>query len=672
MSDKNAVTILSADEPDPRIDVEPGTSTLALGEWYWVKEIVRWDGEWSDDGVPRKKGDEVEWLGCVMHIGTNYIELHSPHRKDGHSTIRVHMDNYWTKLRNEPDADAVIARNVRQYQGEANRLMQEVKDIARRLGLTQTRLSGPQDVQEGHGTALATLSGQDDIGTYKNALVEAKETTLPELYKQIETAHKHLATWMTAPTMPMRALMEPLKDKIEEIDGRIFNVTLYAGLTEDVAMCADGDPAPMGEKLRIMQRRLYMDEECLLNYEAGGMEFNNIGEYDEWLSRPENRDRILPFPRCIVAMRVRRNDKERENFGNIKLAFENIEKQNADKFTFLYIRNGDRVYRMNCDLDFDEMIFPDPQEFQPNELMMVNRSFGRIEKMVPLSRFEFWKAEYAEKKKLQKAWNAKNKDDEFHNPHGWHDVNYYIDGHERFRESDWEPFDQSSVYYDDTVKNVADSIRKYNRIAIIVQGLFDRSDVLHPHPPVQTWTPGGFAASIELIYDSTNVLYASEKPDFEAYRRRLNASLQDGSMVVGQDDFWTRREAEKECARLRNDYRNRSDWRPTRFRPYGDPGPGLVTPIYNFQPKARKASFHWHKERQGWPPPRGKEDFVVKTLTVPADELLNVSAYTPGDYKQFFRDPRTRAEYLQWAPLLLAAEDYHAELRQKIMRRVRA
>ena len=48
-----------------------------------------------------------------------------------------------------------------------------------------------------------------------------------------------------------------------------------------------------------------------------------------------------------------------------------------------------------------------------------------------------------------------------------------------------------------------------------------------------------------------------------------------------------------------------------------------------------------------------------KTITVPVDKLLNVSAYKPGDYKRFLSDPRTRLEYLQWAPLMMAAEDYH-------------
>jgi hypothetical protein len=37
-----------------------------------------------------------------------------------------------------------------------------------------------------------------------------------------------------------------------------------------------------------------------------------------------------------------------------------------------------------------------------------------------------------------------------------------------------------------------------------------------------------------------------------------------------------------------------------------------------------------------------------------------VSAYKPGDFRQFFEDPRTRQEYLKWAPLMLTAEDYYA------------
>lgn len=38
----------------------------------------------------------------------------------------------------------------------------------------------------------------------------------------------------------------------------------------------------------------------------------------------------------------------------------------------------------------------------------------------------------------------------------------------------------------------------------------------------------------------------------------------------------------------------------------------------------------------------------------------NLDAYTAGDIKLFFADPRTRTEYAEWAPLLMLAEDCKA------------
>ena len=50
----------------------------------------------------------------------------------------------------------------------------------------------------------------------------------------------------------------------------------------------------------------------------------------------------------------------------------------------------------------------------------------------------------------------------------------------------------------------------------------------------------------------------------------------------------------------------------------------------------------------------------MDTIKVSVETLFNVSAYQPGDFRWFFEDPRTRAQYLKWAPTLLTAEEYHA------------
>jgi hypothetical protein len=72
----------------------------------------------------------------------------------------------------------------------------------------------------------------------------------------------------------------------------------------------------------------------------------------------------------------------------------------------------------------------------------------------------------------------------------------------------------------------------------------------------------------------------------------------------------------------------------------------------------KKCCFKWERENKRYS--RYHQKPIKESVSVPVGVLLNVEAYTLGDYHQFFDDPRTRCEYLQWAPLLLAAEDFHA------------
>lgn len=603
---------------------------IDLGQWYWVNATDR-------DDKPYR------WLGCVMKIGSNFVEVHSV----GGGYKRVHDDDLTEILTPEPDPQAVIDRRMDELSAESKALMDEMHDLTRTLGVAKT--PALPDRQTGNGQELAVLSGTSDTDAYKQALTKAKKT-LPEIEEKLRRVNERLTDWMKAGLMPLRAQQLDMRSTMEAIDSRIFNVSLYAGLGEDVVLCRDGDTAPADEKLRVFQLRRYMDEEALLNYEAGGMDFRNIEAFDEWLCRDENRDRILPFPRCMVAMRVRRNPKDYDADGSPVLsAFVQMEYERQNKVTYLYLRNGERVYRLNIALELGELIFPDRAEFDPSQGMMAAVS-GDVREVISRAEFDVIKAEHDEAQVKYEAWAEANPDKSWiENPHRHN---------HSFRESEWHPFDRTSVYFDDIAAYLGKAFERYNRLALLIQGIFDRSVALHPHPKVEVWNSASFSESIELIYDSERALYAGEKPDFEAYRARLNASLAEGSLTVGQDDVWEVREADREYNRQLNDWRIRDARHPGRLRPYGDPGPGLVAQVSRWMPRARRATFVWHRASRSnsWDAP----DRVRETLTVEAKDLLNVSAYRPGDFRQFFFDPRTRAEYLKWAPLLLAAEDYWA------------
>lgn len=609
-----------------------------LGNWFWV----------LDSGS--------EWLGCVMEIGTNFLEVHEPQTSRGTSFVRVHFKDVHQELRFEPNPHLHIQKLVQHHQHESQHILGDIQAVTARLGVSLQPSLG--NAAPSAGNELMVLSGSYDVDAHKQSLIQAKEVELPDLFKKLKESNEQLARWMAAESMPMKAVMSEMKESLGVIDDRIFNVSLYAGLAEECVLCFHGEPAPYTEKLRVMQRMLFMDEESLISFRTGGMEFSNLREYDQWLAEPVNRDRILPFPRCITAMRVRRYTKEREASRCLSSALVKMSHEINDKLTYLYIRNGEKIYRLSTEIDFDEMIFPDHNE--GNKPLMVKMFAHRFDEAITRDDYEERVKAYHVRIANMKKWDEENPREvwEAANPKRVYDwANPYRDN-DRFRPDDWSPFDYSNVYYDDCAKVFAKRAKHFNHVALIIQGLFDRSEALHPHPQVRTWEAESFAQHIELVYDATRVICYGEAPNFEEYRARCNALFSEGSLSSGQQDYWEKKEAEKECNRLDMSWRDRDvKWRPTRYKPQGNPGPGNLAKVVKWSPNSKRAKFVWNRERIRDNIGLYSSEFIETSITVDAEHLFNVSAYKKGDYLQFFQDPRTREHYLKWAPLLMEAED---------------
>ncbi|UIS25268.1 hypothetical protein [Erythrobacter phage vB_EliS-L02] len=603
-----------------------------LGQWVWAT-------------TTNHRGEKERWLGCVMHVGSNYIRVESPPegRHGGNSYARIHFDKLADCVEPAPDAADYIQRCLVNSQSEVNRLLVEINEVTKRLGVVPTQRLA-DGTGEG-GQSLAVLSEQVDTAAYKNALIQAKDETLPDLFERVEEANGRVAKWMKAPILPMQASIKPMKQAVKAIEERVFTVEIYAGLTEDAVKIRDGDPAQTYEKLRVMQRRHYMDEECLVDYQTGGMSIEEISQFDAFIAQDHVMERLLPFPRCCVAFQVRRKEKER-SARSIAEAFINLQLAQADKLTFLYVRNGDQLWRIETAIEFDEKLFPDEDDYDPSREMMIE-IFTGARSVFPKSEYDAAMEEYERRKEEAERKTAENPKD------AWR---YRASLNSKYERA--EPFNPSSTFYDDACEIVGDAMKRFNRIAVVLQGLLDRSLVLHPHAPIKVWDPVSFESGIELVYDSTTLTYG-DPPDFEAFRAKLNESLGPDSIVTGQERVWMKREAARVNEEDRRSYRSgghRTDYK--LYRPYGDPGPGFVSRMDKWMPRARKAKFQWHRDSRNWRSDYGAQ--VAASITVPADKLLNVSAYKPGDYRQFFLDPRTRAEYFKWAPMLLAAEEYHA------------
>ena len=606
----------------------PGENeNIQIGQWYWVKN------------------EEEKWLGCITEIGSNYAQLENVY----HSYERIHLDNFYDLCVPEPNWRQIANAQIQICRENIAKSLEDARTLTKRLGVSSQQLIG----QDSTGTSLAVVHNQSDvIDNYKTSLIVAKDKTLPEIQQDIKNASEELASWLAAETLPLVANTKEMHESIGRIKERISAVELYAGLTEEIKTIRNGPPALMGERLRLMQRTLFMDEECIAGYSVGGIDCQDILTFDEWLGRKENFERLLPFPRTIVAFQVRRYTRNRQWDGSISSLFVNFQLNAADKWTFLYIRNGDQLHRLSCAIEFGSKLFPDKQEFDlKGSWARVFAGSVRTEDLISDAEFQDRKARHEELQRKHDQWMKEHEDDDNAWIHCPHRTDY-------FRVEDYQPFDESSVYYDDISKEVREWVISYNRIALIIQGLFDRSPILHPHQPVKLWTADSFAAAIELRYDS-QTLHFGEAPDFELYRAQCNRSLKTGSITIGQENFWELAEGKKDNSRRDKDWRDTSHYRPERHRPYGNPGPGFLAKVELWRPKAHNCVYHWQRERRLWNR-WGSNDPIEVSLTVPSRALLNIDAYRPGDFRQFYSDYRTRLTYLKWSTMLLAAEEYYA------------
>lgn len=680
-----------------RIEREEDPATPEIGKWYYVKTaVVEKDADGDtvwDEETGKAKKKKVPILACITTIGSNYAEVTFV----GGATERVHFDEFTETCEYVPDVRPILDSRVREKQLAVNQLMDQVRELTMRLGVAPM-----QALQSGGETQALSLHNdktKGDVKGYEKALIKAKDTQLPELFKKIREKNEQLKTWLSASLIPLEAQAKELGGSIAIIKQRLFHVELYAGLIETIEQISDGDPAEPGEPIHLFQRRCYMDEESLARYEAGGMCYQNVGEFHKWVARPENLTRLLPFPRSIVAFRIRREAKWREAV-SVSDYFRIIEEEKADTQTFLYLRNGERLYCLATGIEFGEQLFPDVNRDDLDGKLWAkigSSRHGNVEDLISENRYEVRvqeaRAARAEYERKEREWDAleaarkarvkaakkrgeapaeadveKNR---------WCEHQEYVGSEPYWTRGwlgdDWHPFEPNDVYYDDIKKHVKEQIDEHNRLVLVLQGVLDRSPVFHPHPPWQLWRPEGFQTALRLIYDDSKAITPGDAPDFEEYRKRLNASIKAGTVTVGQEVAWERAEAEKENERRRGDDHYRERY---RYRPHDNPGPGLLARVdkirggklvYAWERHTAKPKKVWvpSKTRPGWGHyERNYDQMIPCQIAVAPENVFNVDAYTPGDFHLFFDDPRTRTQYLRWAPLLLIAEDYHAGVRK--------
>ncbi len=246
----------------------------------------------------------------------------------------------------EFDPGAVDRKNE-----EMARLVKEIDDLGRSHFTTKSLDFGEE--------STALVSSQT-LAQQKEVLKDMKGK-LASITTLATKKHQELQALLEEKQMIMKLMAEKFETAIEKMNFAIGSINLYLGVEQEINPLKDGKPASAETKISIRQTTLYMDEECALegdNALSGGIDYKQIHKFDKWLiGKPARVKMLLPEERCIVGIRIRRTDKSYND--PILDIFNN--KNNYE--SFLLVRNGERLFRIDLGLVLGERLFPSSDEF---------------------------------------------------------------------------------------------------------------------------------------------------------------------------------------------------------------------------------------------------------------------------------------------------------------------
>jgi hypothetical protein len=349
-------------------------------------------------------------------------------------------------------------------------------------GLTDALDLAGQTVELPDSVAMLTAPGSDpessalvstkapaklrkEIGKVRNAVTKQQKVMMAKI--------KEVRATLAEQERFLMARVEKMNKFVQRAEEAIWTINLYLGKDEEIVQLRKGKPAPKDTKVSVRQLVLHMDEECAVGAEYGGVDADSIDDFDTWVAEGKNVEQLLPEPRGIVALRVRREAKD---YGLDPLS--NAEK-NAENFkTYFLIRNGERLYRVCPDMNVGKTLYPTASEQQDFFFEMEHD----------------W--ETGERRKV--------------------------------------PIRPGSHGYMDAMKKADESRRHYMRVALVIQGLLDRTKVFAPFSvPRLDLSDRNMAEEYIAFVRDAEMTLGDGRPSFHDWLRAANARMDVGMRVMG-------------------------------------------------------------------------------------------------------------------------------------------
>lgn len=442
-----------------KVEGEKVHYTCGEGGWSWDRESFLKEFKYAPDGASRRQREVLQLME----------EINAAQRETGSISEAINAFNPHV------GTDGQIEGGDEVSYAERAALIGEVPE---------EEAEGESDVMDAGEIAanptaalVAAASGVNAMESIQRNVAGA-QNLIVKIQKRMAYKGKRLHALLKEQETAVAAQMKKFQEQIAVMKEISWTISIFMGSEEKIVCVKGGAPAPEGTIITIRQLVLYCDEESLIAADDGGMDFENLDEFDEWIKDPKHIQQVAPDPKCVVALKVRRHDKH-----YCDSPWLNSMMNEENRYTYFLVRNGERIYRIATELSVGETLFPVSTEF--DEMFLVD--------------------------------------------------NHHRDPRKRTKER-MEP---GSDAYMKAMKQASARERHYFRIILFLHALTMRTPVFNPLPPegINLIDRKASEKYLRYVYDAEKLLPTGRLP-FWQWQRELNEKLEVGHRIVGVFDLF--------------------------------------------------------------------------------------------------------------------------------------
>ncbi len=312
--------------------------------------------------------------------------------------VRVLLEEFLQKWVIEPNGEAL--REI-----ELAEVMDRIREITGRISADPSEKlllpfieeekakaqAGRADAHDASGSGAiipaALLPSQDVVAAQRkieNQLAEmnARAAYIQNLTNQMQGEMRLVAGFQQEKVGQSLASISDVTNQAKSLLKNVKTMRLFLGEESETIQLTSGAPAAPDEPVNFMQSLLFLDEEVFIEGQMiEGFNHSNTHDLKDIFERyPSIRDRMMPYPRCVVLARLRRKSRPMD-WGKpmtISDLFQKMAEDEADRRVLMFIRNGENVHLVVADEQTSkaERLFPSKAEI---DRIFTARTYGRDE-----------------------------------------------------------------------------------------------------------------------------------------------------------------------------------------------------------------------------------------------------------------------------------------------------